>query len=677
MSTSSFTFNDLEDEYSHLWSTMEIRAERIGAVTSARDRIKAREAKYREVTNRIGVPWIVVGIIHSLESNCNDNTHLHNGDPLTARTVQKPSGRPLTGSPPFEWVASAVDALTSHNLDKVGEWPTERIAYELERYNGWGYRLAPGRGHSPYLWSFTGHYQTGKFKADGDYDPNLESDQAGGMALLKVLADSGAAVEIVTVEDAAKIKPLVSGLWLAKEPVELLPTEDAPSSDDNDTVEINEPCEKIREAGPLWELNVFANSGDKKHGFAPGDVFEAQKLPFDIIDADLFALLCINAARMHDTSGRHLIAVADTETGIKNVAAAKGDGVGPFLIGVDAWAAANPDASHRNDPYKQPFVAGKIAADAEAALKTIISNRLPTSAELYLAHLVGPSKIAAILSNGDAVLKTAISAAIGAESYDVLSSVRPWLFNNTITVKAALEKAARRLDFGYVRADGLYERIEQSAPVASGFANRLRDSAIAEWKFFGEQTYNLAGATTHSGHKEDERRNPAGTGEDWFARVGAYWKEGVGERSLDGRNTGHPWSAAFISYAAKKAGAGATFRYSARHSIYISKAIRDKNDETQDVAYWCFRLDDCKPKVGDLVCWSRQLGVDYDHQFGGQYAGHCDIVVEVAQDELKVIGGNVGQSVTQRPLALDADGKLRPRSGGGETLFAVMQNRLP
>lgn len=676
MPPSSFSFNDLEDEFSHLWNTMEIRAGQMSEVNSACSQIRTREAQYRDVMNRTGVPWVVVGIIHSLESNCKNDTHLHNGDPLTARTVKKPAGHPLAGDPPFNWAESAVDALTMHDLDKVGEWPPERIAYELERYNGWGYRLAPGRGHSPYLWSFTNHYEKGKFESDGQYNPTLVSDQAGGMALLKILM-GGAAVETVTVEDTAKTKPLVSGLWLAKEPVELLPTENAPSSPGNDTIEIDEPCEKIREVGPLWEVNVFAASGIKKHGFSPGDVFEPQKPPFAVVDADLFALLCINAARMNDTSGRHLIAVADTETGIKNVAAEKGDGIGPYLIGVDAWAAANPNASHRSDPYKQPFVAGKIAAAAEAALKTLIPNRLPTSAELYLAHLVGPSKIASVLSNGNAVLKTAVTAALGAGGYDILSSVRPWLFDNTITVKEALDKAARRLDFGYVRADGLYERIEQSAPVASGFANRLRDGAIAEWKFFGDQTFNLAGAKTHPGHREDEARLPAGSGENWFARVGTYWREGVDNSSLDGRNTGHPWSAAFISYVVKKAGAGATFRYSARHSVYISKAIRDKNDQAQNVAYWCFRLNDCKPKVGDIVCWSRQHGVDYDHQFGGQYDGHCDIVVEVGPGQVTVIGGNVGQSVTQRPLALDATGNLLPRSGGGETLFAVMQSRLP
>jgi len=35
--------------------------------------------------------------------------HLHNGDPLTARTVNVPKGRPKTGQPPFAWGISAKD----------------------------------------------------------------------------------------------------------------------------------------------------------------------------------------------------------------------------------------------------------------------------------------------------------------------------------------------------------------------------------------------------------------------------------------------------------------------------------------------------------------------------------------------------------------------------------------
>ena len=50
--------------------------------------------------------------------------------------------------------------------------------------------------------------------------------------------------------------------------------------------------------------------------------------------------------------------------------------------------------------------------------------------------------------------------------------------------------------------------------------------------------------------------------------------------------------------------------------------------------------------------------------------------MEVTEDEIFVIGGNVGDSVTRRPLALES-GFLTVRELGGETLFAIIQNRVP
>ena len=45
-------------------------------------------------------------------------------------------------------------------------------------------------------------------------------------------------------------------------------------------------------------------------------------------------------------------------------------------------------------------------------------------------------------------------------------------------------------------------------------------------------------------------------------------------------------------------------------------------------------------------------------------------------ERIWIIGGNVGDSVTKRPLLLDARGFLRPTSLGGETVFAIMQDRI-
>jgi hypothetical protein len=158
--------------------------------------------------------------------------------------------------------------------------------------------------------------------------------------------------------------------------------------------------------------------------------------------------------------------------------------------------------------------------------------------------------------------------------------------------------------------------------------------------------------------------------------VGRYWLEGTSTQGIDGRNHDWPWSAAFISWVMKEAGAGDRFRYSTQHSVYISQGIRDFLQKRQGAGYWTERLSDAKPVVGDIACWGRQAGVDYDHQMNGNYSGHADLIVEVDSDQVWIIGGNVGDSVTRRPLNLDQDGFLVPVVVNGENLFGIMKNRI-
>ena len=236
-----------------------------------------------------------------------------------------------------------------------------------------------------------------------------------------------------------------------------------------------------------------------------------------------------------------------------------------------------------------------------------------------------------------------------------------------------------RGDFGAFRlsasetppSSALATAIVTPAAAAEGvqrFAARAAEIAEAEWRFFGQQTYDLARRRTHAGHTEAEP--------GYFERVGTFWLDGTSTHGLDGRNTGHPWSAAFMSWVMRTAGAGARFRYSTQHSVYISQGIRDYVAKRDAAGYWTERLSDSAAAVGDIVCWARQPGIDYDHQALGDYEGHADLVVDVQQDAVQVIGGNVGDSVTKRPLAVDDTGRLKPVVENGETLFGLMKCRL-
>jgi hypothetical protein len=202
---------------------------------------------------------------------------------------------------------------------------------------------------------------------------------------------------------------------------------------------------------------------------------------------------------------------------------------------------------------------------------------------------------------------------------------------------------------------------------ATGFPARVAAIASGEWDLFGRQQFDLAGHQIHAGHHEGD--------DPFFRRVGLYWQAGVNDPTLDGRND-VPWSAAFISWVMRTAGAGTRFVYSPQHSVYISRAIRDLALQRTDAGYWCFRLGEQRPAPGDIVCWAREPDVDYDHQKSGLYKGHCDAVVEVRAGEVDVIGGNFGDSVSKRTFALDGNGFLRPVSAGGELLFGLMKCRI-
>jgi lysozyme family protein len=135
-----------------------------------------------------GIPWFFIGITHGMEGGFNFSAHLHNGDPLTARTVQVPAGRPRAGAPPFTWRQSAADAMTMKGFHQVTDWSTPHMLYLLERYNGLGYRV--NGLPTPYLWSFSNLYEKGKFVADGQYDPQAVSKQCGAALMMKAVIET-------------------------------------------------------------------------------------------------------------------------------------------------------------------------------------------------------------------------------------------------------------------------------------------------------------------------------------------------------------------------------------------------------------------------------------------------------------------------------------------------------
>lgn len=182
----------LRSEYQRLFDTCDIKPGKYNAVDACVNAITNGKNMYETIAARTGVPWYITGVIHKMECDCNFRTHLHNGDPLTARTTHVPKGRPKNGNPPFTFTDSAIDALTIEGFTDWKDWSISGMLYCLEKYNGFGYR---SKGiNTPYLWSFSNQYTKGKYVADGKFDPNAVSQQIGAAVVLRRMSELGIAI---------------------------------------------------------------------------------------------------------------------------------------------------------------------------------------------------------------------------------------------------------------------------------------------------------------------------------------------------------------------------------------------------------------------------------------------------------------------------------------------------
>ncbi len=169
---------------------------------------------------------------------------------------------------------------------------------------------------------------------------------------------------------------------------------------------------------------------------------------------------------------------------------------------------------------------------------------------------------------------------------------------------------------------------------------------------------------------EDEERE-----EGLWQRVGLYWWLGLdpswpqsgwtgihdqnGQVFSDTRDGYYAWSAAFISYVMRLAGAGGSFPYSENHADYINAAAR----HDPGVALMAERVEVYAPQRGDLICLWRGRRVTFDQLPAGKFPGHCDIVVGIKPGQLDVIGGNVDNAVAMKYIPVTADGHLAGPDG--------------
>jgi hypothetical protein len=164
-----------------------------------------------------------------------------------------------------------------------------------------------------------------------------------------------------------------------------------------------------------------------------------------------------------------------------------------------------------------------------------------------------------------------------------------------------------------------------------------------------------------------------------FKRVGEYWS--LLNKSFDGRSmvrnakTGEvsnpAWSSAFVCYVLAKAGAGDGFPKIEAHCHYFQLFV----DAPATALYEAMLPQDAVPRPGDILHYGRLGAKRFDFAVARQtyaadrhYPSHSDIVVDRASDgtSLTTIGGNVSNSVKEKTVALDANGRLAPRREDGQ-----------
>ena len=193
--------------------------------------------------------------------------------------------------------------------------------------------------------------------------------------------------------------------------------------------------------------------------------------------------------------------------------------------------------------------------------------------------------------------------------------------------------------------------------------------ALREWRLFGQPVDD---------DDPELRPDPSGPGvkperlPGLWERVGEYWWIGqdpyeaevswTGKHNVEGtpfnfeNDARFAWSAAFISYVMRVAGAGDRFPYSPNHSTYINAAAAGQAGvlQAQNPASYA-------PQLGDLICAGR--GVGKSVRFASLptrngFPAHCGLVVAKNATQISIIGGNVDDAVTLTHVPVGPTGLL-------------------
>ena len=162
------------------WNAASIIPSLIPLIDGVSHRLVAAKPRYQAVEAKTSVPWPIIAVIHERESSQSWAASLAQGDPWNRESIHVPAHR----GPFNSWEEAAEDALVAcaPHASNWKDWSIGGALTLLEQYNGLGYaaRDIP----SPYIWASTDQYHSGKYIADGHFDPNAIDHQIGCAALI-------------------------------------------------------------------------------------------------------------------------------------------------------------------------------------------------------------------------------------------------------------------------------------------------------------------------------------------------------------------------------------------------------------------------------------------------------------------------------------------------------------
>lgn len=182
----------------------------------------ANKGRYLAIARQAGMPdiaWVFIAVSHYRESSQDLSKSLAQGDPWNRVSTHVPAGRG-----PFDsFEEAAVDALVkcSPYAARLKDWSIGGMLTNLERFNGIGYA---NRGiPSPYVWSGTDQYQSGKYVRDGVFAPETVDKQLGCAGLILTMMEldpsikfDGPSPQVVPkpIPIQPSDKPMRDGIWL-------------------------------------------------------------------------------------------------------------------------------------------------------------------------------------------------------------------------------------------------------------------------------------------------------------------------------------------------------------------------------------------------------------------------------------------------------------------------------